>query len=774
MKSQRLTIHNLKKDKGQYVSFGIIILLTAFILNLALVLALQMGKAYDKKSDKLNAGDLYFCIPKAQNTDILEEELLAIKGVEEVESREGIFTSAVMKEFRGVDFSMNIIFYNLNELHRFNHYELLEENTEVKVQGTSVFIPLFVAEFGEYGLGDYIVYEVDGKEYTFQVDGILEEMQYGNAGSGVMGAYLPENVYREFAKEKEENQVIEYTLMIKENSAEIKKEISSMLSEKSINLLSMLDSTLAKQTRTMVCNLTVLILIVFSFVILLVSMFLCKFRIQNSIEEEITNMGVLKAMGYTGPIIVTSMILPYMIAGVLSGLAGIIFSYGLLPALAQMLALQSGFSFQPHFDLAALVLTLLMLTGITLLFTYLAAKRIKKLVPIDAIRGNNGQKGSRRNYFPLDQTVGNLQINLVLKQMAASAKQNILLFLVSFLMIVLAAFAGTLFYNVVIQPEHFTSTLSEEMPSVILTVNPDNLEKMKEEIQNLPQTKQVLEYASRKVEAEKGSITAFISEDFSLVSNDLCYEGKNPEKENEIAIGSALAQEYSIGDSIKIQSGDSVCNYDVVGYIQSVNYQGEVLELTNEGYLNLDSEYQSQSLYLYLKDTADVDKFIQDIEKKFDTDIISLVNYDEMTKSSQGIYSDMVKGIIAAILLATILIVFLVLYMIIKSLIVKRKQELGIYKAIGYSNAQLILQIAGSFLPVSAAAVLISAVAGVWYMPVINSVLFQMIGAMKNNLEVSLTFLLLFAFIQITVDFIISVCLALPIRKISAYSLIKE
>ena len=112
--------------------------------------------------------------------------------------------------------------------------------------------------------------------------------------------------------------------------------------------------------------------------------------------------------------------------------------------------------------------------------------------------------------------------------------------------------------------------------------------------------------------------------------------------------------------------------------------------------------------------------------------------------------------------------------MIIKSLIIKRKQELGIYKAIGYSNTQLILQIAGSFLPVSAAAVLISAVAGVWYMPVINRALFQMIGAMKNNLEVSFTFLLLFAFAQIVLDFVISVCLALPIRRISAYSLIRE
>lgn len=768
----RMVIHNLKKDKGQYVSFGIIILLTAFILNLALVLSFQMDRAYDRKSDDLSTADLYFCIPKVQNTASLKRELSGLKGVERVESKEGIFTSAVIKEFRGVDFAMNTIFYNMDEIHHLNQYEIVKESN--KSFEATVFIPLFVAEFGEYSLEDEIVYEVDGTEYAFHVAGILEEMQYGNAGSGLLCAYLPEDAYQTFAGEKEGNQVIEYSLMTNGDVDEVKSQINEMLSNKGIHLVSMLGSASAKQTRTMVCDLTVLILMAFTFVVLLVSMFFCKFRIQNSIEEEMTQMGVLKAMGYTGTMLLMAVIFPYMIVGGISALAGILLSYGLLPGLAQMLALQSGFSFQPGFDTGALALVLLILIGVTLFFTYLAAKRIKKLVPIDAIRGNSGEKRSRRNYFPLDETAGSLHVNLILKQIAVSAKQNVLLFLVSFLMMVLAAFAGTLFYNVVIEPEHFTSTLSEEMPSIILTVKPDRFEKMKKEMLDISEVEQVLEYASVKLEVKEKTVTAFIAQDFSLVSNDLCYEGRNPEKENEIAVGSGLVSDYSIGDKITIKNGNSDYTYDIVGYIQSVNYQGEVLELTNEGYLNLDSTYQSQSLYLYLNEKADVKRFVEEIEKKYERDIISVVNYDKMAKSSQRIYSDMVEGIIAAIFLVTILIIFLVLYMMIKSLIIKRKQELGIYKAIGYSNIQLILQIAGSFLPVSAAAILISTVAGLWYMPVINGMLFQMIGAMKNNMEVSFVYLLLFAICQIAIDFVISVCLALPIRKISAYSLIRE
>lgn len=771
-KIRGLILHNLKKDKGQYTSFGIILLITAFILNLALVLAFQVDKAYDEKLKDLDTANINFCIPQMQDNDVLSEECLKLTGVKDVEKREGIFVSAVMKEFRGVDFTMNTVFYNLDEARRFNQFKLLKESG--KEFDAPVYVPLFVAEFGEFQLGDDIIYEIDGEEYLFQIAGILEEMQYGNAGSGLLLAYLPEEAYRKLEKEKEGNRIVEYSLMTDGNVQDIKNEISTMLSEKNIHLLSILDRDSAKQVRTMVCNLTILILVVFSFIILLVSMFLCKFRIQNGIEEEITNMGVLKALGYTGAMIIFATILPYMLVGVLTAFAGACLSYLLLPVLSESLALQSGFSFALHFDAAALFLTVLLLGGITLFFTYFAAKRIKKLVPIDAIRGNCPDKGSKRNHFPLDKTAGSLQINLILKQTAASAKQNVLLFIVSFLMMLLVAFAGTLFYNVVICPENFSSTLSEEMPGIILTTKPETLEYVKNELKDKAQIEKVLEYTTGKVKTKAGSATAFLSEDFSLVSNDLCYEGRNPEKDNEIAVGSAYAEDYSIGDKIEIQYEDNTYIYDIVGYVQSVNYQGEVIELTKEGYLHLDSNFNSQSLYLYLADGVDAEAFLREIEEEYDTDIIASVNYDKMMESSQGMYQGIVKGIIAAIFLVTVLIVFLILSIIIKSLIVRRKQELGIYKAMGYSNIQLIIQIAGSFLPVSIAAVLTSAILGIWYMPVVNKVLFQMIGAMKNNLQVSLTVLLLFAVAQIAADFIISVCLALPIKKISAYSLIKE
>lgn len=748
-KMNELIFHNLKKDKGQYLSFGIIILLTAFILNLALVLLFQVDKAYDRKFQELNTANINFLIPKMQDRDDLADECFGLGGVEEVESREGILTSAVIEDFRGVDFTINTIFYDYDSARRLNGFELMEKSSEDV--SFPIYVPLFVAQFGQFELGESITYQLGSESYTFQIAGIVQEMQYGNAGSGLVGAYLPEKVYDRLVACHESSQVVEYSLVTKEDAdiAEISNELNDLLSEKNINLLSLLDSDAGKQVRTMVCNITIFILIVFAMVILAVSMFLCKFRIQNTIEEEVANMGVLKAMGYTGNMIIGTTVFPYMIVGIVTALAGIWLSYLLLPVLAQVLALQSGFSFSLHFDFMAFGMTLMVLVGITLLFTYFAALRIKSLQPINAIRGNSGTGSNEK-------------------------RQNVLLFLVSFLVMVLISFAGTLFYNVVIKPDNFTSTLAEETPEIILKVKAESIEELKSRLKVDAQVEKVLEYDTWTVKGKNGSITAFVCEDFSLVSNDLCYEGRNPENGNEIAVGSALEKEYSIGDEIEIRYDNESYTYEIVGFVQSVNYQGEVCELTREGYLHINKGYNSQSLYLYLDSNVDVEKYLLNLEKENAAEIVNSVNYDKMTKVTQDMYAGIVKVIIATIFILTLLIVLLILYIIIKSLIVRRKQEFGIYKALGYSNRQLMMKIAGSFFPVSVAAILSSAVLGLWYMPIIDQVIFRMVGAMKNNFQISLAVLLLFAFVQVAINFVISLCLSMPIKNISAYSLIKE
>lgn len=781
-KIKTLVFHHLKKDKGSYLSFGVIILFTALMLNLALVLTLQVDRAYDAKFETLHTANIDFCIPEVQNTEELKEEIKELDGVSETETREAVYSEAVVKDFRDADFSMNTVFYNIEDTRNINQLEIREETDEVakhetgETTGQEIILPLYVSSFGEFELNDKIVYEIGENKYEFSVAGVAEEMQYGNYGKGLMGAYLSKSAYEKLTEEMEQNKVIEYSLVIDRDAdlKNVQNEVSDLLSEGGITMLTTSDSVSTKDTRNMVCNLLILILVTFAFVILLVSAFLCKFRIRNTMEEEMVNMGVLKALGYTGNMIIGSMVLPYVIVTVLASLIGVLASYGILPMLSQVLTLQSGFSFTLTFDGKALACAEVVLLIIVVAFTYGAAKRIRKVQPIQAIRGNTEGKHIRKNYFPIENTSGNIQFLLMLKQMMNAKKQNVLLFLVAFVLTILVAFASTFVYNVIIKPDNFMSTLSEEVSDVIVYPKEESRDELEDILEEDSDVKQVLPYMTAVVKSDDTSVTAFVCEDFDKVTNDLCYLGENPKTEQEVAIGSSFEDKYELGDTIEIENGEITCEYEVTGFVQSVNYQGNVCEFTVEGYELLQEESVQPSLYIYLKENTDAEMFVEKLEEKYSDMLIKTVNAQSVAEKSREMYAGIVSVLILVIFALTVLIALFILYIVIRSLIVQRKQELGIYKAMGYSSRQLMVQTAGSFLPVLGAAVLLSSVLALIYMPYISQFIFQTIGAMKNNMEVSFPFLMVFALIQVIIDFLISVGLTMPIRKISAYSLIKE
>lgn len=767
-------LYNLKKDKGAYLSFGVVILITAIMLNLALVLVFQVDRAYDNKLEALETAAINISIPYTQNMDELKEDLMALEGVSKVECRDAVFLEAVVKDFRGTDFSMNTMFYNLEDSREMNKLDIKEEGEEVTEQ--SIYLPLYVASFGEFGLDEEIIYEIGDKKHTFLVSGILEEMQYGNYGMGLMGAYLPASVYEEIAGEYEEHMVTEYSIIADNHTAlkDLNNDISNLLEEKGITMLTCCDRDSTKNTRTMVCNLLILILLAFALVILLVSVFLCKFRISNSIEEDMTNMGVLKALGYTGNMIIASVVFPYLMVTLIASLIGVLVSYSVLPALSELLTLQAGFSFRLVFDAKGFLCVELILLAIVAVFTYTAAKRIRRLQPIHAIRGNGEGKRIKKNYFPLEETHGNTKLLLILKQMFSNGKQNALLFGVSFVLTILVAFASTLFYNVIVKPDNFISTLSEEMPEIIINPKEESADELYGALQRDSGIKKVLKYTTGTANIEDEPVTVFACKDFSRVSNDLCYLGENPDKKNEIALGSAWEGKYELGEQIKVQNGDISHSYEITGFVQSVNYQGKVCEFSIDGYAALHSEKPVPSIYVYLQDGTEAESFMEELEESYGNMISGQVNYQKMTETTQEMYAGITSIIVIVIFVLTILIALFVLYIVIKTLLVQRKQELGIYKAIGYSNGQLMVQLMGGFLPSSVLAVLLSSGLGLIYVPQMSKFIFQSIGAMKNNMEVSFVFLMIFAFVQIIVNLIISISLMMPVRKISAYALIKE
>lgn len=742
-KTEALVLHNLKKAKGQYLSFALIICLTAFIINIALVLAFQTFGAYDELFSRLDTADINVLIPQFQDDDEILNGLEEISGVATAEKHNGIFVSATVREFADSDFDMNTVFYDLDEARTLNQLTVSEY---LKKDEDTAYIPMFMKELGGFQEGGSITYSIGDTDYTYEIGGIVTEMQYGNYGTGLIGGYLPAAAYEKLADAQSERTVAEYSIRANDGAdlLQIKKDITEYLSDKGITALNVNDRVAAKQTRTMVCTLLIIIFLALAAIILTVSIFVSSFRIRSTIEDELAQMGVLKAVGYTGNMIICSAVLPYMLTGFVAALIGAVLSYTVLPSVAAILAIQSGFLYSPVFDMAALLIVVIVPTAVIFLFAYLSARKIHKLEPIDAIRGVTGQGGTG---------------------------QNILLSALSVGIMVLLSFAGTLLYNVSVKPDNFMNTLSEESPSVIFTVPNDKMTELKTLLCDDDRIDLILEYAAVSVSYADGSLTAFVCEDFGKVTNDICYEGRSPLAEDEIAVGNALAEDYPLGSRIEIASSDKEAEFVVTGYIQSVNNGGKVCQLTQEGYEKIGEK--TNTLNIYLQDT-NAEAFIAEYEDAHDELIASSVNYEQLSENGQKMYAGIVSAVAAALFIISVLMVLLVLYVIIHSMISRRRQEFGIYKAIGYTSRQLTIMTVSRFIPVVAVSAVLSAIAGIWYLPVLNQTIFSQIGAIKNHFEVSVWILLAFALIFTAVAFLISVLLAAPIKKITVYSLLKD
>ena len=767
-------IYNLKKEKSSFVSFGVIILITALILNCAAVLLSQVDRAYEEKLSSLNTADVNVIVPRIQSSSKLENNLRDLSSVEKLESHTAIMVEATVKDFNGADFSMNTVFYNMDAKRNVNNFELVSESkNDVE---NPIYIPLYVSDFGGFDLGDNIVYAIDGKSHSFTVAGVIEEMQYGNYGSGLLCAYLPKEDFEEFADVYSEKTVVEYSMSVNSGASldKTKEDISKVIEHNGVMTLSLLDSESVKGTRTMVTDLLILILTAFSLIILAVSVFLSNFKVKNAIDCEIINMSVLKALGYTSAPIVWGITLPYALVSLIFALSGVGLSYALLPVLCSVLTVQSGFSFAVSFDLLSFICVTVILVGVVTFFTFISARKIKKTQPIDGLRGNTSTKGAKKNRLPLDKTKGNTKLLLVLKQMIATKKQNVMLFLVSFVLTVLIAFSGTLFYNVVVKPENFMSALSDEVADVIMIPKEDSISKLEAKLGDDNRVENSLQYMSCSVKIEDKAVTSFACEDFSKVRNDVCYMGTNPKEVDEIALGSAFEESFKIGDTVSVTVDDITKSFEVTGFVQSVNLQGELCQLSTEGYNSLLDEKQTPSLYVYLENPENAEEVVKEYKADYPELLADTINSYKLQKEAQDMYMGITMVLVVAIFVVTILVVLFILYIVIKSLLVKRRQELGIYKAMGYTSSQLIPQTAGSFMLVSIIATLLSSVLAMFYMPAVYGFIFEALGVMKNNIEISFGFLMLFAVAVILVNIIISIILCMPIRKISAYSLIKE
>jgi putative ABC transport system permease protein len=553
---------------------------------------------------------------------------------------------------------------------------------------------------------------------------------------------------------------------------------ASLMAADPSTMLVVIDLELIQLARCMMASMVAAMMVMFSLIIVIVCVMVVRFRIVNSIEEDIMKIGSLKSIGYTSRQIILSVIMQFSLIAGIGSLIGIILSYPVLPAVSAVFEQQSGLKWEQSFDGNISGIALLALLLIVVLITFIAAHRIVKLNPIHALRGETTVRKYKRNRLQLETSNSNLPLALALKSTLQSMKQNVMIIVILIVVTFCGVFGVIMYYNTTVDTKAFAEVPGMEICNAIAVLNPEKDQtKALETIESMDHVWKVQYLEQVKVKVEGMEVITNVMDDYDKKETDLVYEGRYPENDNEITLAGILAErlEKTIGDTVTVRFGEKEEQFNVVGLSNGSQMGGLNTSILAKDYEQLNSDFKHQSLYIYLEKGTDAEKFVAELESKLDKNmLLSAVNFDKGMEEGMASYQNVVAAMGLAMLVITLLVVTLVLYFVISSSVIRKKRELGIQKAIGFTTYQLMSQLSISFTIPIIIGVVIGTLLGAFYTNPMMSLSMKSAGVMKAGFIVDPYWIIAFGAATIVFSYLLSMLTTWRIRKISAYALVTE
>ena len=768
---------NLRKAKGQAVTIVVLMLLAAIMLNLWLMLAMDYKANFDRCHDRLNAGHVTLVVNGEANElrDYVREMIEEDEDTTEYYMDDAL---SMVGSFPYNEGEVNTEFVILEKeaaLKRpIGKLEIVEEGAYT----SGVYLPMIYGVGGGYSVGDRIHMTIGSSEVSYTVCGFLNSAMAGSHNCSMSALLLTEDLYQELEEKGYAPGALLASVRIRDRAqsedyeAALKNAVSSRYPD--IRMLSN-SYTLVSSSRYISQMICAGIVSAMAFLVLLIALVVISSNVIHYIQENMKNLGALKAIGYKSGQIVLALLMQFVGITLITAFAGIGLSYVLFPAVNDMMISQTGIPYEVRFLILPFVITAVTAGGVVALAVWLAARRIKKIEPITALRQGVQTHNFRRNHVPLAATRAPLSLALALKTSLSGIKQNITVCITMLVLSLVVVFSGVMAENMIVDMEPFIQLIVGETAdsciSVRIGAEDDILRWMREQ----ECVEKVYLYHSGEVRHKGGiALMATMSDDFSDVNNqNVCIEGRFPKYENETAIAVKYAKEkgLKVGDEITLTAEGKEAEYIISGFTQTSNNLGKDCLLTRAGYEQM-GEFQNADYYINLTEGTDIDAFNEKVSSRFGEHINTSVNVLAVVEGSSAVYVSLMTLIVAAILVLSGIVVAFVLYLLVRTMLTSRKRDYGVLKALGFTTGQLILQTALCFMP----AVMISTLIGIMVSAVVinplTALFLKGIGIVKCTFAVPAGFITAAGLGLILFTFGIACLLSLGIKKITPRALL--
>lgn len=436
---------------------------------------------------------------------------------------------------------------------------------------------------------------------------------------------------------------------------------------------------------------TVFVLLLVSVFLIIVSFICVKFTIMAALEEEIGEIGTMKAIGLTFADIRDYYLTKYRVLALVGVIAG------------SIIALLSSGVFTKHssatfgnMQISPLVI-ILSLTSSCLVFLLInyyckkVLKKIKGLTIVDALvrgKGFGKEKGSIKDGLYKSKK---LSVNWLMgiREVFYQFKNWLIVFSVVSLVVLMMMVPVNLL-NTFEAPEFITYMGSSQEDILIEVENGETLEtsygNVKQVLNKDPSIKNYYEYRKVRVKTlNSNNVRMNLDIDSGdHAGNGLQYlRGKAPEGKNEIALSylNANEMEKEPGDTILLLVDNKEQKVVISGIYQDVTSGGYTAK-SKDNFPGLAANKYSFSVNL--KDQGEVEKKADEWTRIFGAGV-TVDPMEEFINQTLGGVAKQLRTVVVAVVIIGALLVMLITVLFLKLRLAKDLSEIAVLKAVGFS-----------------------------------------------------------------------------------------
>lgn len=564
-------------------------------------------------------------------------------------------------------------------------------NTPVLHKG-EVGVPLSMKKQMSLKQGDILTVTRGGKEFSYKVSRFIRDSLYGSEMMGQKRFLFHPS---DFEEQKKMSSSLEHALVLSVNDSKKTKNLETKMQKAGLPACILVDKSTARLSFMAVSMGTSALLLMSGCILLLMSFLIIRFTILFQIENNYTEIGIMKAIGFSHSQIKPLYLVKYMGISLIGTIAGFLLSIpfaNLLEGMQAGVVPQMPGSIGTLLSATVVLLTLLMVYGVTTA----VLRKLKKQSTMDAIRkGNEGESYHKHTALSLDHS-RHLRVHsfLAVNDLLSHTRNSLMMILIYAFCFLLMLVPLTLKDS--FKKDAFLQILKVSIGDLYTQQNGGTtrtqLEVQKEEL-----LKELRSYDS-DVSIQLETMTSASLSDQSVNTSvflmkhatgneEIRYEsGKAPLLDNEVALSTEMAKQYdkTAGDSIIVGYEDVKKTFLITGTYSSMMNLGKNI-------LAGDIDYESvYSGYLVINFSGSAKERKETSQRVLEDDrTIKLIRGEDMVSSLSGDMPNQISMMSDLLTMIITLIIFALTILFSKLYMMRMKSSIALLQSLGYPKRNI-------------------------------------------------------------------------------------